>query len=256
MKNIAISLFFALFCLHARAQKAVVPGYQGKRFSIEITANYFPAINNLTAKHRAFRLLSDAEETSYGAFNARYEAALSYAIRRRLTLTADYGIGKTGFENSAVVFSDGTSGNGFYVADFKTLGVGLLMHGQRRWGLAPIGPYWGVKVMRTSAKGTLKEVSDPVTGYSWVKLSELADGDISIGGDEDLKDSFFNLGVTFGTKRVLFDKLVLNLGFNVNFVGMTGLIADYYGYEQNEVMIASIQKSYIVNVHVGAGYLF
>jgi hypothetical protein len=247
MKKYIIALFLVLSCLHTYAQKAVTPGYQGKRFSFDLTANFFPALDGFTTNHRTFSIDSEEAGASLGAFNTRYEASLSYAIRRRMTLTAEYGIGKTGFEENWLDVSSGSSSYGFYVADFKTVGIALLMHGKRSWGLAPIGPYWGVRVMRTNVSSTLTEVQAS-GGDAWIKLPKSS-------GATGPKEHFYNVGLTFGARRILFDKLVLNLGFNTH---LAGLFEDYLYLSDLEETYMSyrVKRTYWFNAHAGIGYLF
>jgi hypothetical protein len=254
-RHILISTFLLFVFCQVQAQKSVVPGYQGKKITLELNQHFTPAVFSFTPKHKStgFDVTGTEDQTSLLAFNFQTNLNATYTISRKMALLLEYGLGKTGFESSSVQLksSFGNNNDGFYEAKYNHMALGFLVCGKKSWGLSPIGPYWGLKFMRTQAKSTLKELRIEASNYEWEDRSKFEDIITDAGDEEDI--SFYNVGLMFGSKKVIFNKAILNLGATFCYRGFLPIEAGFFDAETQ--MLRSVARNYMAFFHLGIGII-
>jgi hypothetical protein len=234
MKSICFSRLAAGLLLFgactASAQKGVVPGYQGKRITLEINQHFTPALFSFTPRHTTSGLdvvSEDEDKNTLLAFNFQTQAALTYAVSRHLSVQAEYGFGKSAFEHNAVLIDGGfdfVRAEGFYENRYSHIGIGFLNFPRNGWGLAPVGPYWGMKIIRVSTKAKLREARYGGLTEGWVSPEAFPTEILDRG--EGKTGSYIDVGYTLGAKKVFMDRFLFNLGLTLHFRSYLGNSSD------------------------------
>lgn len=203
-------LCFALGSLPVFCQ---VPGYLGKRLSIQAEFHSLPALNGPTANNRGL-------QTHYGdkggGFAINWNAGLraGYVISRSGQVIAQVDYFKTGMIQDAYSPTSQSFGgqeydthNLFYNITGVTGGIGLRNFNTVKGGLAPMGRYNGFSLNATFLSG---KILDKRTSYYNLFGEEHAPLGI------DPKHILLSLGFETGVNFVIKDRLLLNVGARFN----------------------------------------
>ncbi|MFN0034348.1 MAG: hypothetical protein ACKVUS_04725 [Saprospiraceae bacterium] len=189
-----------------------VPGYLGKRLTVQGELHSFPAMRGPTASNRGYSVHYGDKGGGFG-FNWSAGARLGYVTSRygQVLLSVDYL--KTGMIQTAFSPASGFLGEEgydshelFYNVRGLTAGIGTRKFKSAKGGLAPMGRYSGYSLNATFLKG---EILDKRTSYRF-------------GGPEhaplgiDPKHVLLSLGYEFGSNFIVKDRLLLNVGAKLN----------------------------------------
>ena len=257
-----VPLIFLLFCsIVLQAQKQVVPGYQGKRFMAGLYYNFMSASAGYNSNGKSVDgdIRDAAPKTELFAFSGRFEANVSYVLSRRFTGTFEIGHGKTGLTRLTSIQPNSGwssySSTGFYKVGYSYAAIGVQMQRTKRWGLAPIGPYWGIRYIAT--KNHLPSLA----------LVELNAGEYVSPNNCDC--SVTEVVEDFTGETILKSKIYHN--FDVQF-GIKNIIKQYYFYDfavstsptgyyasdgsNRNTFDTRLKRLLSINLRLGVGILF
>lgn len=182
---------------------AQVPGYLGKKFTLQGEIHSFPALIGPTANNNGLQAEGDGG-TGLG-LNWSAGARLGYVLSRynQLMLTFDYlktGAIQTAYLNSGFDYS---SREIFYNLNGISFGIGNRKFRASKGGLAPMGKYNGYSLNLTALNGTLN------------KKYSSSSSSLSTYGIEP-KHLVLSFGYEFGTNYIIKDRLILNIGAKLN----------------------------------------
>ncbi len=182
-----------------------VPGYLGKRLTLQGEFHSFPALEGPTADKRGLDTNTGDEGGQLG-LNWSAGARLGYVTSRfgQTVLSFDYL--KTGMNQVAYgppINSGYSSYELFYHLTGLTIGIGTRKFISSKGGLAPMGLYRGYSLSATFLKGKLVEKYTP----SNIPLILL---------DTTPKHTVLSLGYNVGSNFIVKDRFLLNLGVKFN----------------------------------------
>jgi hypothetical protein len=113
---------------------AQVPGFQGKRFSVEGSLMFNTAISNYNENFNK----------GFTAFNKRFQGGVEYIIGRNVSLGGSYGIFNSGFEDSYNRYKLTSNVAGLYFKIFRF---------RKKGAIAPYGTYGKIGLLRVMING-------------------------------------------------------------------------------------------------------
>lgn len=189
-----------------------VPGYLGKKLSLQGEFHSFPALIGPTASNKGLQAHYGEEGGGFG-LNWSAGARVGYVTSRygQAILLVDYlktGMIQTAYSPAAGPFGDQgyDSHELFYNLTGFSGGIGMRKFSPSKGGIAPMGRYNGYSLSGTFLKG---EILDKRTSY------------YSGGGQHaplgiDPKHFTLSFGYEFGANFIVKDRLLLNLGAKLN----------------------------------------
>ncbi|MBS1635969.1 MAG: hypothetical protein JST26_08590 [Bacteroidetes bacterium] len=234
MKKTLSLLFILLIVANTQAQ---VPGYMGKRFQAGYGFYFSPALFGSTAGGKTIIGYNGNAESGTLAFNTIHEGFLEFTMKKKTIIGASVRYYKTTYDNYNDLYffpqtSNGTYYNGNGVGHipgfFKVTGLSYSLYFKLyfRHFTAPWGRYFIVGPTLRTMTTTYDPNSMPVqsTSYNGTTSSYYPD----LGGS---KQSFksFDIIAGFGRNRVLYDKITLDYGFNINVFALMSSVLEYEG---------------------------
>ncbi len=210
-----------LLALGSVAGYGQVPGYLGKRFSLQGEFHSFPTLKGPTAGNHSLELFSEDGDTQnfYGnksgglGINWSAGAKLGYVVSRYKQVLFTFDYLKTGMIQTAYSPAISTFGELgydshylFYNLTGLTAGLGTRKFKSAKGALAPMGMYRGYSLSVTYLKG---EILDKQTTYAYGGPEHA-----SLGTDP--KHFMLSAGYEVGTNIIIKDLLLLNLGLKFN----------------------------------------
>lgn len=266
IKYIVTSIFiFISFSLALHGQKQVVPGYQGKRMMVGLHYHFMSSLSGPNAKG----INLDGDPRDEGdiplkpfAMSGRFELNASYVFSRRLTGTLDFGHGQTGLRQRALIQPQSGQeykAKGIYKAGYSYAAIGIQLQKKKRWGIAPIGPYWGVRYIATkSHQPTLLLFGQGYDeGYEAFKDCECTN---TVPVNEATGESVFkskvyhNLEFQFGIKNIIKQHYFYDFAITTAPPGYNTL--DDYSYDNEDSFDIRLKQMFILNIRMGVGMLF
>lgn len=251
-----------LVLLLTPALSAQIPGYLGKRFSLQADLQTMQALQGPTANNRG----SAYYGAQGGGFALNWRAGLSggYAIsrERQLYLGVDYL--KTGMVlDVQTVYDDPffdlrfTDDHSlFYNLTAKTATVGIRTYNINKGAIAPFGPYSGIFLEYSRVTGAILDKQTNLEGRDQYQRTEHAPLGIQP------KMNYFVFGYEFGKNFIVADRFVLNLGAKLRLpLQIFRLLQeedpdiDNQTKFENEV-ISRLGLHSLLTVNVGGGFLF
>jgi hypothetical protein len=215
MRNITF-IIVALFAANATsAQKAVVPGYQGHRFALEVVGRFAPAIRVPVSNGKNFDNSLSAWHTDFGIMG-------TYAVKRKQSVQIGFDRGKFGYYTNDGAFSLLNISHNTFHATY------LFNQRKGQWAFAPLGNYWGLKLSYSMAK------------------SKYANGNAALS-------SFGvpNVALQYGVRGSISDRVIYNMGFSF---GLLSLL-DYFSEIEITTPSRAVRLTTSSRIHVGLGYL-
>ncbi len=202
-----IRLVAALLCVttFATAQKAVIPGYQGHRLTVEATYRTFL---NLTSESVWGSTNNSLTETWFKEFGV----SATYAIARRKSVQFGIERGNLDYVDNYEV-SDPFQGTRYFdikdKINYTTLHASIFFNRRGSWAYAPIGPYWGLRVSYSMGKSTMEEYREPDTFMpNWQNISALPTNEIEV---KSYRFATPGVGLPFGVRFIPFDRATIDL---------------------------------------------
>jgi hypothetical protein len=221
-----------IFLLLCSAQLfAQVPGFQGKRLSVEGSCMFNAALSNYNENlNKGFR-----------ALNKRLQAGLEYIIGRNVSVGANYGILTSGMEYK---YYDYNNSYNYYSRDKYRLSCNIaglylkIFKFRKKGSIAPYGFYGKIGLLGLMANGNFIERNNPLNTDPPERL-------------RPVNLVFFNYG--FGKQFIIKGRFIARMGadFGFNFSllsswGVSGLSATAQ---------RRISNAMLVNLEAGIGVL-
>ncbi len=243
MRGIYVKLFllFTAFGLGSKLKAQGNPGYMGKTRIMNVGVEaYFPGLDVLAVKYK--QVTSVTYETSRNSWLSLY-GNLRWG---------DVELDKEDFERIDVGYVDAKTsqytqirGGNLGLSIFE-VGGGIRIYSNNAGSLAPFGPYLGIELAYSRIG-----VQDDVTWSS----QALQSPKVTAGY------SSINLGMTVGSRRILFDKLAVDYSLGAGYpIYSTGADNSEERYNAKDAMHATSHEYFrlgrIVRLNLGVGYFF
>lgn len=216
-RRILLFLFLGTILTHAHSQ---IPGYLGKRFFIEANLSTTPTLFQPSAANKGFDFVGSG--ALYGQANAsfglnnRFGLQAGYVVGRNkvITLGADYlktGAIMTAETRSLDPFASASSFDRhylFYNLHGFTAELGYQKYKSWKGALAPMGRYVAYYVSAGTFKGDILDKQTTFNSDSRTKVHA------PLGIDPTYKR--LSVGIEWGNRRIIYDRLLLNLAFRLN----------------------------------------
>lgn len=253
-------LFIGLsFSLHG--QKQVVPGYQGKRILLGVYYNFISDFYgpNSNGKHWSGDYRNSEESLQPTAFSGRFDLTASYVINRRLTGTFSTGFGQTGITENGLINTSTSiddTNYGLFKMGYAFAAVGLQIQRKKRWGIAPIGPYWGVRYIASKSYKPKLLMTSKQRSFNYVPIDqcdctwEIAPPESTTTSIQDSK-IFHNFEIQFGIRNIIKKHYFYDMAFTTVPLGW-----DANSYSDLHPIDARLKTLYAFNLRIGVGMLF
>lgn len=284
MKNtLPIYGLFVVALLVASNLSAQISGYQGKRSVFTYNMTYFPALTSPNANNNS----------GFAAFNIGHIVKGEWILTRKSSFglqsrfykaTANFNDENISY-NARVTDQNGnfvsTNPNAVYTVPFDEesgalsgFSVGMFYRFYGSKSLAPLGNYFQMSLESMSYKVTPNGQS--LSNQNNVRLggifgANLAPGQVATLPDvqEDSRWNAIAFSFDFGRQRVIFDRLVWNIGIQNSYIiagnGVSGLqqvfVEDAFGreYEEEEYLATRGRRRLsgllFLNIYMGIGFL-
>jgi hypothetical protein len=236
MKNF---LYIYLFLLYPVLASAQVPGYQGKKFSVDGDVFFMSALFNPNQNLK----------NGMTSFNARYHVNADYVITKDISFGATYGMFKTGLVNSYEGYDVQNGVTSKYKDYFKlnssAAGIYFKFFRSNKGAIAPSGSYQKLGVSLIMSRGLFHYTDDPYAiviqeSYPLLYSAMLTYG---FGKQTIFCNRFvFKYGLEFGMSPAIFNLVFRNKRETASQLG---------GLSINE----RILSAYLVNINVGLGII-
>ncbi|MCH2023414.1 MAG: hypothetical protein MK207_13140 [Saprospiraceae bacterium] len=259
------NIFFILL-IWTSVPKAQVPGYQGKKFFIEIGGSFFPNLFYPTAQNKGAQSFPFGEHTGHFTIKDRYSLSLHYIIGRKSTFKAAYNYQVSGmmdYASTPGLISGTDEHTLFYQLHMHDVNLGFNLFGKRNINLAPMGFYWDLGIRMVFIDGILR---DQRVDYADNRPDNTPYPDQVAPLNEET--SMFMFGITgmwgyravianrmtltFGIETTIFPQYPLNLfPFIIPFMPSPG--NSLTDFQRSTVMC--VQDRYLLSLHIGIGVL-
>jgi hypothetical protein len=225
---------------------AQVPGYQGKRFSIDGDFLFMSALLNPNSNLN----------NGYKSFNTRYNMNINYVLSRDAVLELTAGMFNTGWKHSFTEkivdpnYSNVISYSDLYKVKSKTIGFSFKFFRESKGSIAPNGYYFKV--------GSLFVMNDP----TYVRPFE-TDGLVSTNRQSPTNMVLFTCG--FGKQTILANRFLFRYGIEF---GMSPTVmvnaakvilkpdnSYYEGGEKGYSLNERVLLENLININLGLGIL-
>ena len=242
------------------AQKMVVPGYQGKKILVGLNFEGMSSLEGYNSNGATADAIFDREglkDNAFFALSGRVDITGAYVLSRRMTATINLGTGKAGLANSERLMQISTgapySGISLYNFRYNYAAIALQLHRKKRWGIAPIGPYWGIRYQIAQsgdlelikAERSEERVVVPVSECDCSLSEEEEQFTSNVNPESQIAHSF---QVQFGSRRIIKDHFYYDLSMTLDPIYLDFLTSDTAKEKMNNL--------FALNVRVGVGMLF
>lgn len=265
MKILLCKIGLAFWMLtFANGLMAQAPGLMGKRLSLHYDFVFTPGLGGNVIPYDA----AEKKERSIANYiRYRHEAELEFAISRKMSLGAYYFLHQGGYGSIDVVYQFVLQGsyespdgyeryNPDFSRNFTRHGVGVSMkkylvnlsgYLSDEGALAPLGYYWGPKAFMSFDRYQIKANPDIFGGKDVLFMNKEL---MRYGGS-----------IKTGRHTLLFDKLMLDVGFEVGFILenkydqlRTASYIDVIIADQMMHPFDHIALHHFFGIHLGLGY--
>lgn len=263
MKQIIIVITLLLF--YYSSIQAQVPGYQGKRFFIEIGGSFFPNLGFPTAQNKGPQSFPFDKHTGHFTIKDRYSLSLHYVIGRKTTFKAAYHYQVSGLNHTTTTQSIVSSGQDihqlFYQVHMHDINLGFNLYGKKSSNLAPLGFYWDLGLRFIFSNGVLR---DQRVDYADNRVDHTPIANQLNPIDENTSLFIFGITGAWGYRTVIAGRLILNFALETTILPQYALMAapspitggrliETTEYHRKAIMNA--QDRYLLNLHIGIGAL-
>ena len=254
-------LFLSTSISFLYSQKQVVPGYQGKRILIGGYYNFFSATSSPNANGKNFeRDYRDMEASTQAlAISGRLDLNASYVLNRRLTGTFSVGFGRTGIIDNVLLnpaTSEESTSFGLFRIGYSFAAIGLQLNRKKKWGIAPIGAYWGIRyiatksheptLLLTSNEASLNYIPIDECDCTWEKIPSI-DSDNSI----HISTVSHDIEIQFGFRNIIKKHYFYDMAITAAPLGW-----DVGGFDTLSSFNFKVKSLYAINLRIGVGKLF
>ncbi|MDC0230801.1 hypothetical protein OAK19_02455 [Aureispira] len=264
MKQLAV--IFTLLLLLPFHSEAQVPGYQGKKFFIEVGGSFFPNFFYPTAQNKGAQSFPFEEHTGHFTIKDRYSLSLHYIIGRKSTFKLAYNYQVSGLLHYAstpgLVF--GTDYHSlFYQLHMHDVNLGFNLYGKKNINLAPNGFYWDLGIRIVYIDGVLR---DQRVDYADNRPDNTPYPDQVAPLKEESPMFMFGITGMWGYRTVIADRMTLTFGIETTFfpqytLNLFPLPIPFMQSPGNTLSdfqirtLMNVQDRYLLSLHIGIGIL-
>ncbi len=271
MKHLLFFVTITLFLVNSTQTQAQVPGYQGKRFFIELGGSFFFNLGSPTAQNKGPRSFPFDEHTGHFTLTDRYKLAVHYVFSRKNTFKIAYNYQVSGLNTSAVTPSLFQSSQDyhhlFYQLHAHDINLGINVYGKANANLAPLGFYWDLGLRFIFVNGVLR---DQRVEYADNRADNRPYPDQVAPLTEDPFTFLFGLTALWGYRTVIADRITFSVGLETTIFPQYIFVAGPLGPLPNPLnvggnspelsnyqlqTIRNLQDRYFLGVHVSIGAL-
>lgn len=248
-----------LFVITVNTLLSQSSGYMGKRLTIGYGFHFSPAVFGSNGQGNSI-LGRDNGNSSTGEFalNTLHEGHLEYALSKRFSLGFSTKYYKTTYDNTRYVsanryetnyygYSERVSYYGGPEGLYTIKGLNYSLYGKlfNQKYIAPWGRYmmFGVNVKTYTCIYDPNEMRLKYDSYNYYNYKDFTDF-----GDREQKFVKFDLVFGFGRTRVLFNRIILDYGFNANVLAVLTTAFDTLGAENDGVFTDNATSSNYMRV--------
>jgi hypothetical protein len=271
MKHLLFFVTIILFLVNSIQTQAQVPGYQGKRFFVELGGSFFFNLGFPTAQNKGPKSFPFNEHTGHFTLKDRYKLAIHYVFSRKNTLKIAYNYQVSGLNTTAVTPSlfqvSQDYHNLFYQLHSHDINIGINVYGKSNANLAPLGFYWDLGLRFVFANGVLR---DQRVDYADNRVDNRPYPDQVAALTHETFTFLFGLTALWGYRTVIADRITFSAGiettifpqylFASSVLGAfpspfnpTGASPETPAYQLNT--IRSLQDRYLFGIHISIGAL-
>lgn len=252
---------------HSSAQ-AQVPGYQGKRFFIEMGGSFFFNLGYPTAQNKGPQSFPFNEHTGHFTLKDRYSLAVHYVFSRKNTIKLAYNYQVSGLTSSAITPNLFIPQNDdyhtlFYQLHLHDFNLGFNLYGKSDANLAPLGFYWDMGIRFVFANGVLR---DQRVQYADNRPDNRPiDGQVAVLAPEP-STVMFGITAMWGYRTIIANRLTFTFGIETTLFPQYAianpppsvpfpLAGNNQLSEYQKKTIQNVQDRYILGLHIGIGAL-
>ncbi|MBL4648998.1 MAG: hypothetical protein JKY03_04650 [Aureispira sp.] len=268
MKHLLFFVTITLFLVNSTHIQAQVPGYQGKRFFIEIGGSFFFNLGFPTAQNKGVNTFPFAEHTGHFTIKDRYKLSVHYVFSRKNTLKLAYNYQVSGLNTSAVTpslfRSDQDYHSLFYQLHAHDINLGINAYGKENANLAPLGFYWDLGLRFLFVNGVLR---DQRVEYADNRSDNRPYPDQVAPLTHETFTFMFGLTTMWGYRTVIADRITFSVGIETTIFPQYIIVASPIGPLPNPFgngvqmpvyqlqTIRNIQDRYLLGIHISLGAL-
>lgn len=273
MKHFLFFVTIALFFLSSIQTQAQVPGYQGKRFFVELGGSFFFNLGFPTAQNKGPNSFPFAEHTGHFTLKDRYKLAVHYVFSRKNTIKLAYNYQVSGLNTFAFTPSLFQASqdyhNLFYQLHAHDVNVGINLYGKSNANLAPLGFYWDLGLRFVFVQGVLR---DQRVEYADNRADNRPYPDQVAPLRHETFTFLFGLTAMWGYRTVIADRITLSFGIETTLFPQYLFVASPVGGLPNPFNIGgnsngdeippyqiqtirNLQDRYLFGIHVSIGAL-
>jgi hypothetical protein len=260
---IRISTLLILF-VNTLDLAAQVPGFQGKRFFVEIGISAFPNLAFPTAQNKGGQSFPFNAHTGHFTLKDRYDFSFYYVSGRRSAVKAGYNYQVSGI--NSLEQTDGLNGgydlhNLFYQLHMHDLNLGVNLYKDKAKNLSPIGMFIDFGIRLVFVNGVLR---DQRVEYYDNRQDHKPYPDQLNPLTEPSLLCMFGLSGQWGYRTVIANRLTLSIGFECSIFPQYVLaqIGNVFRSSTSDkinlyqqLAIQNVQDRYLLSLHLGVGVL-
>lgn len=272
MKHLLFFVTIALFLGISSQTKAQIPGYQGKRFFIELGGSFFFNLGYPTAQNKGPRSFPFNAHTGHFTLKDRYKLAVHYVIARKKTIKLAYNYQVSGMNtavSTASLFQVGIDNhNLFYQLHAHDINLGFNLYGKANTNLAPLGFYWDLGLRFIFVNGVLR---DQRVEYADNRSDNRPYPDQVAPLTHETFTFLLGFTGTWGYRTIIADRITFSIGIETTIfpqyifvaspvappnpftVGGNTTPDELHPYHLET--IRNLQDRYLLGIHVGIGAL-
>lgn len=273
MKHLLFFVTIILFLVNSSQTQAQVPGYQGKRFFVELGGSFFFNLGFPTAQNKGPRSFPFGEHTGHFTLSDRYKLSAYYVFSRKSALKLAYNYQVSGLNTSATTSSLFQSGqdyhNLFYQLHAHDINIGINAYGKSNANLAPLGFYWDFGIRFVFVNGVLR---DQRVDYADNRADNRPYPDQVAPLTHESFTFMFGVTAMWGYRAVIADRITFSVGIETTIFPQYLVIASPISPLPNPFNIANggssdelsqyqlqtirnIQDRYLLGIHISLGAL-
>jgi hypothetical protein len=254
-------IWIGILTLFVQSINAQIPGYLGKRISLQADGQFIQTFLGPTANNRG--RIHYGEKGGGYAWNWRAGLSAGYALSRQKQLVVGYDYLVTGLSLRVntesydqvydLTYTD--EHELFYNLEVNTITLGLRNFNPTKGGIAPFGKYKGWFLEYANITGKILDKKSYLQDYGYNRTSH---GPLGLSS----KANLFTLGYAVGENIIIKDRFLLNIGARfrlpLNYGFWTHLERDY---EEGTDIFAAYAKDKIsfhslLTINIGTGFIF
>lgn len=270
MKHFLFFVTIALFLVNSIQTQAQIPGYQGKRFFIELGGSFFFNLGFPTAQNKGPKSFPFDEHTGHFTLKDRYNLSVHYVFSRKNTIKLAYNYQVSGLNTTtstpSLFQSSQDFHNLFYQLHAHDINLGINIYGKSNANLAPLGFYWDLGLRFIFVNGVLR---DQRVEYADNRADNRPYPDQVAALTHETFTFMLGFTALWGYRTVIADRITFRVGIETTIFPQYLFVASPAGVLPNPLSlggsteipayqlqtIQNLQDRYLFGIHIGVGAL-